>query len=183
MSGMTMHVGPAADGTTRLERTGPFIPPISLPARNVIVTDSFRNQIDSSGLFDMQYLNVIKHHISEFKWEHWDRSVDIPEFPDGGEPEGFILNFPHSEHAAEQMGPIWEAGLQRGAATASKKIAGHRRRKIMVDESTWDGQNFFQSKTQGWKIVTEPGRQWLETNAGEWLTFDPCIEWAPENDT
>ncbi|MEQ1906981.1 MAG: hypothetical protein ABL888_22545 [Pirellulaceae bacterium] len=164
-----------------LFRTGPFIPPISFPFPHVVVTQDFRKQIDDSGWFSFDYRNVVKKHIAKLHWERWDRNADQPKkYPRGGEPEGYILNSWHSRSAAKQMGDIWELRLPRGADTASKEVEGERRMKVMVNPESWDGQNFFRSKTQGYLIVSTEGAEWLRQTCQEWVTLDACIDWDSE---
>jgi hypothetical protein len=47
--GMTSHLGPASDGLAQLERTGPFVPLISFPGFDIVVTDGFRTKLAESG--------------------------------------------------------------------------------------------------------------------------------------
>ncbi len=187
ISGMTAHSPPTADGTIRLERTGPFIPPISLPVRSVIVTDNFRKQMEQSGMFELGFKNVIKHHIARFQWEHWDRTRKIPEIPESGEPEGFVLDRPHDPLAAEEMGQVWQVLFDENAIFKSRWIDDwNRRRKefrsyeTMVNPATWRGQHFFGVEGSGFRFVTQAGRDWLQSHAAGWLLFHPCLEWDPE---
>ena len=184
--GRLLTGGMARPGASEAEpmlllRTGPFIPPISFPFRHVVVTDAFREKIDASGLFNFNYGHVIKKHIAKVNWERWDRSAEKPhKYPRGGEPEGYILNRWHSRRAAKQMGVVWELLLERGADTASQKIEGQLRRKVMVNPSSWDGQHFFRSKNQGWYVASVEGAEWFHQNCEDWVSLDPCIEWDPD---
>ena len=70
--GMSRHL-PRLDGLIRLERTGPFIPPITLPGiGDVVVTHKFRAAIERTGLAGLSFAPVIKTRIVEFRWELWD---------------------------------------------------------------------------------------------------------------
>lgn len=166
-----------------LFRTGPFIPPISFPHRHVVVSDDFRQLVDSSGLFTFEYRSVVKQHIAKLHWERWDRSAPDPQFlPRGGEPESYILNRWHSWLAARAMGKIWELILPEGAETESHRKKGERKKgepgmHVMVNGATWSGAHFFRSKNQGWKIASEVGCEWLRKHAAEWTTLHPCIAW------
>jgi len=78
-SGMSAHL-PRKDGLMQLERTGPFIPPISLPGiGDIIVTDAFRAELESSGLSGFTFAPVMKARIVELNWEAWaDEDGDQP---------------------------------------------------------------------------------------------------------
>src|ERR1700743_1057940 len=89
--GMTAH-SPRIDGRLALERTGPYIPPITLPGFSVVITDAARTLMVSSGLTGFTFLPVEKKLIVELHWEIWDLNDDEPaEYPASGEPEGYIL--------------------------------------------------------------------------------------------
>src|SRR4051812_228548 len=111
---MTGLPGPRdeASGQIILRRAGPFIPPIVFTIAGdgfaVLVTQSFRSKL--SVAFDgLVFKPTINKHIVNVPWQHWDRTKRLPpEIPDSGEPEEYILDQPHSEQAAAEMGEIWE---------------------------------------------------------------------------
>ena len=114
--GMSMHAS-RFDGRIRLERTGPEIFPITFPI-DVIVTDDFRRVFEKSGLRGVQFRPVIKHRIVEFDWSAWNTSDDeVPEVPESGEPEDYILSRPHSPRAAAAMPDLWELGTSEDPST------------------------------------------------------------------
>ena len=52
---------------------------------------------------------MIKHRIVELNWHAWDLTgEEIPEMPESGEPEDYILTRPHSPKAAAAMPDLWE---------------------------------------------------------------------------
>ena len=105
--GMSMHES-RSDSKIRLERTGPDIFPITFPI-DVIVTDEFRREYESSGLDGVTFRPVIKYRIVELDWSSWDLTDDeAPEVPDSGEPEDYVLARPHSPKAAAAMPELWE---------------------------------------------------------------------------
>lgn len=102
----------AADGTTRLIRTGPFVPPISQPAFTVVVTDAVRAAMEAQGFVGFDFAPVVKHRIVRLDWQGWDSSADEPaEFPESGEPEDYIMQGVHDTRAAREMGELWELRL------------------------------------------------------------------------
>lgn len=105
--GMSMHED-RLDGRIRLERTGPEVFPITFPS-DIVVTDQFRRHFEDSGLSGVRFHPVIKHRIVELNWSAWDMTGDdIPEMPESGEPEDYILARPHSAKATAAMPNLWE---------------------------------------------------------------------------
>lgn len=107
--GITMHLGPTSDGRLRLERTGPFMPAVTAPGFSLLVNATMRQRIEISGLTGVSFREVEKAHIVRLAWDQWDKSAAEPEeYPEGGEPEGYILQHPHDERLANEMGSIFE---------------------------------------------------------------------------
>lgn len=110
---MTARRPRTSDGLLRLERTGPFVPPITLAGLgDLLVTDSFRAGLEQSPLAGLGFRPVDKTRIVRLEWERWNQAADEPhEYPAGGEPEGYILGRPHDHELAAQIGPVWEVVL------------------------------------------------------------------------
>lgn len=103
--GMCSHVS-GYEGPLQIERTGPYVPPITLPGiRNVILTTPSKQLLDSSGLTGFSFRPVKKALTVELHWETWDWSAEEPEeFPESGEPEDYILGQPDSPKASAALG-------------------------------------------------------------------------------
>jgi hypothetical protein len=72
MHGMSCHLDRAGD-LIQLERTGPFVPPISQPGiGDIVVTDAFRKKLEASGLLGLRFQPVIKKLIVHSDWHTWD---------------------------------------------------------------------------------------------------------------
>ena len=105
--GMSMHL-PRKEGKIQLERCGPEIFPITFPI-DVIVTDAFRKEFESSSLTGATFTPVIKSRIVDLDWSLWDILEDEPPiYPDSGEPSDFLLEREHSEEVSNSLGPLWE---------------------------------------------------------------------------
>ncbi len=169
--GMSRHL-PRLDGLIRLERTGPFIPPITLPGiGDVVVTHKFRAAIERTGLAGLSFAPVIKTRIVEFRWELWDPSAPSPlELPESGEPEDYILARPHSPAVAERLGLLWELILPEGAQVDAVRV-GRGVYEYRIDPATWCGAPLFRPTGKRHFMATEGGKQRLEETAGEWLVF------------
>ena len=172
--GMTQRVG-RRKGRLQLERTGPFIPPISLASySDLLVTEEMRVKLLDSNLAKLQFRPVIKKRVSLLRWEKWNRSRDIPSKYDFviEEPEDFILKFPHSEEASEQMGDVYEVIPPKCGQCVCQD---HEWR---LDSTDWDGSSHIflaESPSPGDHVlfVSEIGKRWIEIEAPGWLKFDP----------
>jgi hypothetical protein len=173
-SGMSAHLGRSDDGLIQIERTGPFVPPISFPGPgDIVVTSQMRNALESAGLADVTFKPVIKKHIVEYRWQNWDRSAEIPEYPPGGEPENYILMLDHSPQAAKEMGELWELELPRDATAERRNNEDGF--NLVIHTESWTGSHIFRPKGVRFTVVSEQGKSWLQTHAGEWVTFESCI--------
>ena len=166
-----MHL-PRMDGLIQLERTGPYIPPLTQPGLDVVVTDALRIRLQGSGLTGPAFQPVIKRHIARLAWEHWDRSAgEPPEYPESGEPEDYILARPHDEQAAHEVGTLYEmlappiARVERTGRFPNESI-------LLVADSA-RGMDIFRAEGVGFVYVSERARAWLTDAAGEWLDLTP----------
>src|SRR5262249_59136768 len=73
VSGMSAHL-PRKDGLIQLERTAPFVPPISFPGiGDVVVTNAFRAELEASELTGFTFIPIVKARIVESNSETSDR--------------------------------------------------------------------------------------------------------------
>jgi hypothetical protein len=171
ISGMSRHL-PRKDNLIQLERTGPFIPPITLPGiGDVVATSDLKSELEVSNITQLAFAPVLKARIVEYRWEQWDRTSEKPaEFPETGEPENYILTRPHSPLIAEQLGDLWEVILPEDAEVEGVRI-GRGVWEFRVNPSTWQGSHLFRAKGKRHVIATEEAKVWLENRAKEWLGF------------
>lgn len=99
---------PRQDGLMRLVRAGPYIMPITFPD-GMVVTQTVRDMLASSGLTGFTIRPVIKDHIVEM--DILGGLDGIEEDPEECEPEGVLLRRPHSSSAAQALGDLWEVVL------------------------------------------------------------------------
>jgi hypothetical protein len=160
-----------------LERTGPFVPPISLPGINdIIVTEAFGHELAESGLLGLQRRPVIKKLIVKSDWHTWDQNAEQPaEYPEGDEPEGYILGQPHSPEASSDMGPLWEVLLNESARVQrDKEICARKDIHLLIN--TWEGEDLFRARGVRYYIYATPcAKDWFEQNAGQWVTFQEAL--------
>ncbi len=118
-------------GLIQLERSGPAIAPITFPGPgDIIVTQALQIELAQSGLTGFSFLPVIKHTVVELDWEGWDVTADTPEeWPDGGEPEGYVVGQPHSTAAAttaaaDALGILFELRAEGRRRHRARRPAG-----------------------------------------------------------
>ena len=161
------------DGLLLLDRTGPFVPPITLPFDVVVVTTEFCQKLQEA-FPGLQFRQVIKDHIVELHWETWDRNVFPQERPPGnGEPEDYLYSNPHSPETAEEMGDLWELVLRVGAE--SRLIdRGSGFLQLQILSPSWTGEDVFQTMPSriAQIVVSERAKQWLEHEVTDWVSFD-----------
>jgi hypothetical protein len=146
-----------ASGLLLIQRTGPFVPPISVAGLHspVVVTDSFRRELAGSGLTGFGFRPVVKQRIVRLTWERWDRRAAEPaRYPAEGEPENYVLGRRHDPELAEAIGPLWELLVQA--------------------EDVAMGQPDFLRDTRYFSsmYVSAAAHRWLAARAGQWLRFE-----------
>jgi hypothetical protein len=171
MHGMSCHLG-RDGGLIQLERTGPFVPPISFPGiGDIVVTDEFRRRLETSGLAGLRFAKVIKKLIVRSDWHTWDQTAgQPPQFPDSGEPEDYVLEQPHSTAAAQAMGELWELVLNPSARVyRAKRIC--TREDIFLLPDSWQGEDLFKAQGVGSIYASEQAKDWLEEHVGDYVAL------------
>src|SRR5262245_37037098 len=105
--------------TITLSRTGPFVPPITLPFGHIIVTEEFRKKISTANFSGLTFAPVNYGTVVRIGWDGWDWNAADPAFyPDTGEPEDYLNPAAHDAGLAAAMPKLWAwsvaatAGLQ-----------------------------------------------------------------------
>jgi hypothetical protein len=170
--GMADH-SPRTDGVLALERTGPFIPPITLPGLgHVVLTSSARKLLESSGLTGFSFRPVKKVLTVELHWENWDlKAEDPPYFADSGEPEDYILGQPNSPSASAALGELWEVIVPDTARILQPKPVADSYKDLLLGLSTWNGADLFRSDGYATILFSERGRAWFSEHWGEYVKF------------
>jgi hypothetical protein len=151
-----------------LERTGPFMPSLTMPGFVVVVRDQLRSRLEDAWPAAVTFRPVIKKRIVKLDWHLWDRGAPEPKrYPREGEPENYVLGRKHNPGAAESLGPVWELvipvvpGLQlEGGRVVRAKYQGQ-----LVCRPVHDG---------GFIFVAPTLRQWLEAEVPECVRFRPA---------
>jgi hypothetical protein len=158
--GMTCHLPRSSEGLLALERTGPYISPITFPGiGDVLLTSSARTQLESSELTGFSFRPVEKALTIKLHWEAWDlRSQDPPVFPNSGEPEDYILGQPDSPSASAGLGALWELVVPATATVLRPKSVVGSYKDLLLDLSTWNGADLFRSDGHGSILFSERAR-------------------------
>lgn len=172
MHGMTAHLGRAADGLLQLERTGPFVPPISFPGiGDIVVTHRFREKLEASKLTGLLFRPLHKVRIVKVDWDQWDRTNDLPpQLPKTGEPEDYILGRRHSATLANEIGSLWELAPYVAAEAARAQSGGPL--VVRVSSPTPD---IFRASGARHNYVSESAQTWCLDHATEYVAFQECV--------
>ena len=160
-------------GLLALERTGPYISPITFPGiGDVLLTSSARTLLESSGLTGFSFRPVEKALTVELHWENWDLgSEDPPVFPDSGEPEDYLLGQPDSPSASAALGALWELVVPATASILRPKSVVDSYKELLLDLNTWNGADLFRSDGYGSILFSERGRNWFTEHWREYVEF------------
>jgi hypothetical protein len=174
--GMTAHRG-RIGGLLPLERTGPYLPPITFPGiRDVVLSSAGKGLLEASGLTGFSFQPVHKAGIVELRWEEWDlAAAEPPEYPDSGEPEDYILDRRASARMAEQIGDVWELMVP-----STTSVKGRPKmpmdlhapfRDQYIERNSWNGADVF-GVGFGLAFVTERAKAWFEAHLGKYVAFE-----------
>ncbi len=177
--GMTAHVG-RVRGRLSLERTGPFMPPITFPGvGDVVLTSDAKAQLEKSGLSGFSFQLVHKARIVRLPWNEWDLTAgEPPEYPESGEPEDYILERRKDSRLAEAMGDIWELVVpvtaRIGRAPKAQDFSFERMMSSQdrfVEVDSWNGADVFRGEGLASVLVTERAKEWLEGSFRGYVEF------------
>ncbi|QDU38214.1 hypothetical protein Mal4_25390 [Maioricimonas rarisocia] len=156
----------------RLDRTGPFVSPISFPGLDgaVIVTGTARQKLEASGLSGVgEFRPVLLGKVVRIDWHKWDRHrhLEREQYPFNGEPEEYILHNPHDPATASQVEPLWTWHPLRIGKVLRKK-------GVMRLEGIMGRHDVFRLCDAGWRciIVNERGMECVKDICGDWVAFD-----------
>ncbi len=161
-----------SDGLVQLDRTGPFVPPISFPGHGVIVlTDAMQSEMKAAKFRGITFRPVEKRKIVELHWESWDQQDRSPLVrPVGGEPENYILEGKHSALASLQIGDLWQVVTEHSAKVTRITSARGNTRFEYVSGS-WNGNDFFSVEENYYVYCSLRAKKWLESCFRKWCKF------------
>lgn len=115
----------AADtGELLLQRTGHYLPAISLPRVSgkgglaFVISEEIKPKLEAIALPGVHFRKAVKAKIVRLPWETWDRTApDMAQRPKDGEPENYVLSGAHDPTCAAEMKDAFEMVLPPGTAT------------------------------------------------------------------
>jgi hypothetical protein len=163
-------------------RTGPFVPPVTFPDSGfIVVTDTVRSQLESSGLTGFSFVPAIKRVIVPIDWHEWDLlSEEPPFYPEEGEPEAYICVEEHSPALAQSMPDLWRLVTAPGATESYVYNGIHygANNQVFIRAGSWQGADFFCPDNTPYHkdrhYVSARARQWLLNHFPAWLAFEPA---------
>lgn len=95
------------DETLSVERVGPFVPPISFPFGEALVTETLKSEI--AAVFpEIAFRRTAYGKVVRVDWRSWDLTAKEPQkYPAGGEPENYIEKRKHDPDLAANMPALW----------------------------------------------------------------------------
>ena len=170
---MATHL-PRLNGRLALERTGPYIPPITLPGiGSIVLTSEAKGLLESSSLSGFSLATVEKMLIVELRWESWDLdAVEPPIFPESGEPEDYILGKQNSADAASAMGELWEIVVPSTVTILRPRSIVSSHKELRIDLSTWNGADLIRGNGYGSVLFSERASKWFAARWGRYVEFD-----------
>jgi hypothetical protein len=172
MHGMSSHL-PRENGLIQLERTGPFVPPLSFPVVGVVIaTQEARELLAASTFGDLRWNPVTKRHIVKLDWRSWNRAHPNPlVMPAQDEPEAYVLGQPHASDVAMAMPDLWELEAKRfGSGTQQRLGRGDYAITLVIDAEPPD---FFRTSGLRHLFVSERAAEWLTRHFSEWIALRP----------
>lgn len=153
-------------GRIQLERTGPFVPPISFPGE-VVVTDAIKRRMGRDVLPRSAFVPVCKKRIVRLAWHEWDAKADEPQrYPAGGEPENYILGRKHDAELARSLGELWEI---RAVEKPGLQLPDQR-----IDPGVYAGEPVVRAAAWRNTFVSTELKRWLEEHLADWVRLTPA---------
>ncbi len=171
--GMTSHLL-RVEGLLCLERTGPYMPPITFPGiGDVVLTSGGKAQLEASGLSGFTFRPVRKTRIVELPWQDWDLSTgDPPELPESGEPEDYILERQPDARLSDEMGDVWELVVPVTANIGRPTRVVRSFHELYVELDSWNGADIFRADGYGGVLVVEGAKDRLDELFGGYVAFE-----------
>src|SRR4051794_17551734 len=160
------------NGLLALTRPGPFMPPITLPEMQnrpkgyaMVVTETFKIQLEGSGLTGLSFRPVIKQHTFFMEWEKWVLTGAAPPTDiETNQPVHYFPRQPHSSEVAAALGDLWEVVLEE-----------HADWQPYIGITNWDGTDWFLARQPPgewvFQYVSERALAWLKETVPRWFTY------------
>jgi hypothetical protein len=159
-------------GVTKIKRTGPYIPPITICGIDtVVVTTEFKELIESSGLqgFSFTPMDILK--LVNIDWTNWDLRADEPKFyPETGEPEDYIDEGQNDDKLLSKVKFLWTMNISNKIEVELKQGSDWWINIPQIRKDSWK-ENFGVTEKIRYVFVDDIGKDWLTDNCDGQLSF------------
>jgi hypothetical protein len=156
---------PIVEPVVEIERTGPFMPPITFPFDAIVVTEAIKMQMEARRFAGLQFARAKYRKVVRIDWHEWDALSPEPQsYPESGEPEDYIVGHENCDRTAASMPAIWTFDVP---STPDLQLMGSNRFKLDLAPNA----DIFREYSIHW--VSERMRLWLEGNLSEWVRCVP----------
>lgn len=161
MSGETFR----GDKILEVERVGPFVPPISFPFGEMLVTGSLKSEIESA-CPDIAFRSTTYGRVTKLDWRSWDMTAEEPErYPAGGEPANYVEGRKHDPDVAAEMPALWAVDVHPRPGVQREGTPALLRNRIP------DSDLF---RTYYLLFASERLAELLHERVGEWVECPPA---------
>lgn len=161
----------AAELVLQIERTGPFIPPITFPFDAIVVTEATKERMEVNTFVGLQFARARYSKVVRLNWHKWDvRAPEPQHYPASGEPEDYIVKAKNCDRTTASMPPIWVFNVP---STPDLQVLGSSTFRLELAPAA----DIFRECSIHW--VSERMKVWLEANLGEWIR---CVPVKPFRD-
>jgi len=151
----------------KLSRSGPYVPPLTLPFGEIVVVDSLRRALEAGRFTGFEFSEAQYENVVRIDWQAWDASsLEPPRYPETGEPEDYILKGSHDPSLLRDMPRLWALDVQ---PTLGLQVHG--------------SSTFRLNRHPGTDIAREHSIFWvsgrlkdaMERSAGGWINFKRVV--------
>jgi hypothetical protein len=156
-----------------IERTGPWVPPIYKSGDWMVVTESLKKKLESSGLAGLSFGPAKLAKVVDIRWREWDLAGEEPAFyPESGEPGDFIEKGDHAPELVSQMEILHELKVERGGVCDGDSNIVESTAELFLRRETLTGLDLFRADGVLHIFASQRARDWLWQHAAGALRFE-----------
>lgn len=103
------------DGGVILKRTGPFVPHVTNPPFELIVDEVAMRVLQNIQSSEIGFKPVQVEKAVRILWKTWSSEGEPAFSPENGEPESYILDFPHDQALLNEMPKLYSIEMNRSS--------------------------------------------------------------------
>ncbi len=162
------------DGTLKLSRTGPYIPPIvQMSINDLVITNDLRTKLETSELTGFNFEEIKPVKIVKIDWQLWDLDADEPEFyPESGEPEDYVYEGTNDPELLANVGSFWKLTFTNSVELELRQGGEWWQKIPTILSDFWPNSNFAISDQILYNFIDQTAKDWLESNCDGNLEFE-----------